>query len=108
MLNTARLTKVALALNAAAGTDKYDSTLTVPVIKDSVREGTILNLLETQLGTESGLASLKNGDREELLEEWRGLVDNAKEDARLGVHRGGLNLLVAYILWGLDWRCDQS
>jgi hypothetical protein len=108
MLNTARITKVALALNAAAGTDKYDASLTVANIKEAIRSGTIMTLLESRLGHEAGLAILKEGDREEFLEEWRALVDNPKEETKLGVHRGGLNLLVAYMLWGIEWRCDQS
>lgn len=107
MINTARMTKLALALNAAAGTDQYDD-LTVNSVKEAIRAGTVMELLESRLGNAAGLKVLNNGDREELLEEWRGLVDNATEESRLGVHRGGLNLLVAHLLWGLDWRCDQS
>jgi hypothetical protein len=107
MLNTSRITKIALALNAAAGTEKYDD-LTVAQVKEAIRIGTIMELLDAKLGSDSGLRVLKDGDQEEFLEEWRTLVDNPKEESKLGVHRGGLNLLVAYMLWGLEWRCDQS
>jgi len=50
------------------------------------------------------LSLFADEDRKELAEEWQFMACEVNEFRKLCVERGGLSLLVAYLLEGIQWR----
>src|SRR6266568_5871134 len=94
-----RMTFLGFYLNGAAGSGRYD-TLSLADVQREIAAGRVFDFLEERLGHDVDLAILDNDDRAELLREWQDLAANGNAARQLCVERGGLSLLVAYLLEG--------
>jgi hypothetical protein len=95
---TLRWALLATHLNGAADSGRYDHIDATVVLKH-VNDGDIFEFLRAALGTEIEPALLKMTDvhRHMLLQHWRTMATEF-ETYQFHVRRGGLALLVAYLL----------
>jgi hypothetical protein len=91
------LTWVGLFLNGAAGSGKYDD-VTIELVKQHINDDSIFEYLKTRLGNDFDISLISDADLEQLLHNWQDHVSALNEGRKLFVDRGGLNLLVAYLL----------
>lgn len=102
-MRISKLTFLAFHLNGAVGSGKYDD-ISIEQIQNVIEDGTVFEFLKERLGQNVDLSLLEPVDCQELLEEWRGVVANVDERRKFCVERGGLCLLVAYLLEGIQER----
>jgi len=98
-----KLTHLGFYLNGAAGSGKYDH-LTVDKVKDAIDGGKLFEFINSELGDDLDHGILEPAERAELLEEWSFQAQEADESRKMCVVRGGLNLLVAYLLDSIQKR----
>lgn len=103
MIKTVYLTGIAFGLNHALDSGRY-SNVTVDEVKQEIRVGKVFDFLERRLGDDIDLSLLYNDDRAELAREWQHLLNAIDEVPKYGVERSGLNLLLAYVLEGIQQR----
>ncbi len=99
MLSLIQRTFLGFQLNGALGTGDHDD-ITIARVKYHIRKGTILEYLTGAL-RHLDISILDEQDQAELREEWERLLD-VSESRKLCVRRGGLCLLVAYLLEGIQ------
>ncbi len=99
MLSLIQRTFLGFQLNGALGTGDHDD-ITIARVKHHIRKGTILEYLTGAL-RHLDISILDEQDQAELLEEWERLLD-VSETRKQCVLRGGLCLLVAYLLEGIQ------
>ena len=99
MLSVTKRLLLGFQLNGALGTGDYDD-ITIDKVKHHIREGTILEYLNSAL-RDLDISILDEQDHAELREEWERLLD-VNESRKLCLRRGGLCLLVAYLLEGIQ------
>ncbi len=97
------LTFLGFHLNGAAGSGKYGH-VSIERVKEEIKARGIFEFLARELGDDAGLSMLGPAEQEELGEEWAVLASDVNEGRKLCVDRGGLNLLVAYLLEGIQNR----
>ena len=96
-----RWLKLAIQLNGAIDTGKYDE-VTTEVVAQEIRAGTLFDVLREKLPTDVWtISKLTDVDRHTLLNMWRHMSE-AFEPYQFHVRRNGLALLVAYILHAID------
>lgn len=100
-MQVSKLTFLGFYLNGAAGSGKYDD-VTIADIKREIRAGSVFEFLKTRLGDDVDISALSESERRELLDQWESLADNVDEARKMCVDRGGLTLLVAYLLEGIQ------
>ena len=98
------LAVLATHINGAADSGKYDH-ITTDVVKSEIASGGVFAFLARELGSyvEYALGKLTDVDRHVLSREWLAYATNY-ETMQFHVNRGGLSLLVAYILHGIYIR----
>ena len=101
------LTQLALYLNGALGSGKYDA-VSIEAVKAHLEAGSLFDFLENTLKDDIDISLLYNDDRAELLREWADMADSIDERRKLCVERSGLALLVAYILEGIQRRVRNA
>jgi hypothetical protein len=102
-----KLTFLGLFLNGAAGSGKYDS-ITIDQVQSEIESGNIFTFLKARLGSDVDLSLTTDAERSELIEEWRQLINVAEAKRKFLVTRGGLTLLVAYLLEGIQSRTPSA
>ena len=106
-MHTSYLTCAAFSINGAAGSGKYDD-ISIDDVKRAIGDGTVFEFLKTRLGHDVDLSLLEPSHRKELLEEWQFLATDVDEGRKFFVDRGGLCLLVAYLLESIQRRARDS
>ena len=101
-VKTNKLTFIGFFINAAAGSGRYDH-ITIDRVRQEIERGTIFELLKAELGRDIDLSLVSEAERAELVEEWQ-RIDNVAHRGNILVDRGGLNLLMAYLLEGIQLR----
>jgi len=101
------LTGMGFYVNGAIESKKYDH-LTIEVIKEQIRKGTLFTFLEEELGNDIDLSLWKNEDKEKMNEEWDSFANAIDESRKLCVENNGLSLIMAYILESLQERVMQN
>ena len=108
------LTHIAFQLNGAVGSGRYDD-ITIAEVKKHIREGTILEFLVSRMGEDLDIGLISPLQRLELVLQWSEFVECIHESRKLCVDRGGLCLLMAYLLEGIqcvrrEWieRCERA
>ena len=101
-IETRKLAHLATHLNGAVDSGKYGH-ITTDVVKREIESGDIWDFLARELGSDVDVARLNDSDRVQLLREWQA---SAKwyETKQFHVTRGGIPLLVAYLLHGIAIR----
>lgn len=97
------LTFVAFNLNGAMDTGRYDDIF-IDTVKKEIEKGTIFDFLRARLGEDIDLSILKSSDEMELVAEWQDLLFSVNERRKMSIERRGLNLLIAYLLVGIQRR----
>ena len=98
-----RWTKLAIQLNGAAESGRFDHITTAVVVAELQRDG-IFQLLERELpATAWEICKLSDVDRHQLAKEWK-LMADAYDPQQFHVSRNGLALLVAYVLFMIGIR----
>jgi len=98
-----QLTLLGFYLNGAQGSGKYDD-ITIEEVKARIRDHTIFDYLNSKLGSDVDLSLLSPEEKKELNDEWDSLANAVDESRKMCVDRGGLCLLVAYLLEGIQSR----
>lgn len=93
-------------LNGAAGSGKYDQ-LTIQRVKAAIDDARIFDVLQAELGDDLDVSIIDAPERAELVDEWQNYVNAVNESRKMCVDRGGLNLLVAYLLEGIQRRTPR-
>src|SRR5262245_8072643 len=96
-----RWSRLAIQLNGASDTRKYDH-VTTDVVMSHLRDGDVFSLLERELpGDVWQISKLTDVDRHKLAAHWKTFA-NGYEPAQFHVRQNGLSLLVAYTLHLID------
>jgi hypothetical protein len=96
-----RWIRLAIQLNGAADSGKYDE-ITTDVVLREIRAGKVFDVLAEKLPADMWATSkLTDVDRHTLVKMWRQMAE-AYEPAQFHVRRSGLALLVAYMLHAID------
>ncbi len=106
-MRVTQLTFLAFQLNGALGSGRYDN-VSIPCIKKAIEDGTVLDFLDSRMGSDIDLSLLEESDRAELLKEWRSVVNAVDENRKMCVEKNGLCLLVAYLLEGIQQRVSAA
>lgn len=105
-MRIAQLTFLGFYLNGAQGSEKYDD-ITIEEVKERIQDHTIFEFLKSRLGSDVDLSALSPEEKEELNNEWDSLTNAVDESRKMCVDRGGLCLLVAYLLEGIQSRAKS-
>ena len=98
-----RWTRLAIQLNGAAESGRFDH-ITTAVIVNELERDRIFEFLERELPANTWeISKLSDVDRHQLAQEWR-VMANAYDPEQFHVSRNGLAMLVAYILHMIDIR----
>lgn len=96
-----RWIRLAIQLNGAADSGKYDEITTDVVLRD-IRAGKVFEVLAEKLPPDVwAISKLTDVDRHTLMKIWRQMAE-AYEPSQFHVRRSGLALLVAYVLHTID------
>jgi hypothetical protein len=95
------LTFLGFYLNGAQGNRSYDH-ITIDVVKNELKKGTIFSFLENELGNDIDTSIIEADEKKELNDQWYDMSQAIDEGRKLCVDNGGLCLLVAYILEGIQ------
>lgn len=108
------LTHIAFQLNGALGSGRYDD-ISIADVKKRIRDGTILEFLVSRMGEDLDIGLISPLQRLELVMQWSVFAECIHESRKMCVDRGGLCLLVAYLLEGIQcvrrtWieRCQRA
>lgn len=104
-MRVSALTFLAFYVNSAIDTGRYDD-LSIDVVRRGVRAGTIFEVLATRLGNDLDLSLLDDAKRAELLDEWQDMEAAIDIRKKFGIERGGLALVMAFILEGIQRRAS--
>jgi len=99
------LTFMAFYINGAAGSGDY-THITIDQVLTAMEDKTIFDFLEEKLGDDINLSLLSNEQRMELSEEWESIANAVDHERKFCVRKGGLNLVIAYILQSIQLRMD--
>ena len=102
---TLRWAVLATHLNGAADSGRYDH-ITAAVVLQHIDEGDVFEFLARELGNDLDLRKLTDVHRHALLQHWR-IFARGYETRQFHVARGGLSLLVAYLLHLIQCRHVQ-
>jgi len=102
-----RWSRLAIQLNGAADTGRYDHVTTDIVIREA-QGGNIFDVLARELPpTVWEICKLTDVDRHTLSKHWK-LMATAYEPTQFHVARNGLSLLVAYLLHLIDLQHSST
>ncbi len=99
------LTFIAFYINGAAGSGDY-AHITISQVFTAMENRTIFEFLEEKLGNDIDLSLLSSEQRLELSEEWESIANAVDHERKFCVRKGGLNLVIAYILQSIQLRMD--
>lgn len=97
-----QLTFLGFYLNGALGSGKY-ADITLEDVRTRIRDETIFEFLKSKLGHDIDLSLFEPIDLLELLCEWHDML-GISPGRKLCVDEGGLCLLVAFLLEGIQRR----
>ena len=95
-----QLTVLGLVLNGAIDSGKYRNVSTEDVLTELER-GTIFEYLQRILGR-NVFGDFSPQDKQEIREHWEALANVADSKRKFLVENNGLNLLLAYVLEGIQ------
>ena len=96
-----QLTFIGFYLNSSLDTGNYGD-ISIGEVKDHIDAGDIFDFLKERLGRDIDLGILSDDDKSELIDHWQNLVNAVDEGRKMGVRNGGLNLLLGYVLEGIQ------
>lgn len=99
------LTFMAFHINRALDNGRHGD-ITIDVIRREIRGGTIFDYLATKLRGDIDLSIFDNTMRAELVEEWRDMEATIDIHEKFGIERGGLALMMAFLLEGVQRRAS--
>jgi hypothetical protein len=102
---TMRWAVLATHLNGAGDSGRY-AHITTDVVLRHVEDGDVFEFLARELGNDLDLHKLTDVHRHALLQHWR-ILAKGYEVKQFHVTKGGLSLLVAYILHLIQCRHVQ-
>ncbi|PTS73357.1 hypothetical protein DBR33_03325 [Stenotrophomonas sp. HMWF022] len=102
-MHITNLTFLAFSINGAVDTGRYDH-ITIEVVVKHIEAGTVFSYLQDELEEDLDLSMFDTATRDQLLEEWKGLLNAVDARRKFGVRRSGLCLLVAYLIEGVQRR----
>ncbi|MCK7633675.1 MULTISPECIES: hypothetical protein [unclassified Shewanella] len=97
MMTLTQLTFIGFYLNGAQGSGRYDS-ISITDIKTELEKGTLFPYLEKQLGQDIDTSIFSEEEKAALNAEWLEISLVTNEKRKMCVEKGGLCLLVAYVL----------
>ena len=102
-MHITNLTFLALTINGAIDTGKYDH-ISLEIVGRHIEAGTVFSYIRDELKENLNLSILDAATKTQLLTEWQDLLNAVDADRKLGVRRSGLCLLVAYLIEGIQRR----
>ncbi len=102
-MHITNLTFLAFSINGAVDTGRYDH-ITIGVVVKHIEAGTVFSYLQDELEEDLDLSMFDTATKDQLLEEWKGLLNAVDARRKFGVRRSGLCLLVAYLIEGVQRR----
>ena len=100
-MKLSQFTFIGFYLNGAQGNGRHDS-ISIDDIKDQLEKGTLFDYLQRELGQDIDTSIFTEEEKELLNAEWLDMAHSMNEDRKLCVEKGGLCLLVAYVLESLQ------
>jgi hypothetical protein len=102
-LSIQRWSRLAIQLNGAAASGRFDHITTAIIVNELARDR-IFEFLEQELPAKVWeISKLSDVDRHQLAQEWR-ILAKSYDPEQFHVSRNGLAMLVAYILHMIDIR----
>lgn len=98
-MNITQLTVLGFELNGAIDSGNYQN-ISIKDIQREIENGSILEYLEKELGRDI-LGDFSIQEKNELKEHWESL-ENVTVSTEFLVKNNGLNLLIAYVLEGIQ------
>jgi hypothetical protein len=95
-MKISQLTFLGFFLNGVHGTGKYDQ-ITKNMVKSELEKSTLFQFLDRELGSDIDTSILSEQEKRELNSEWLDISQSVDEKRKMGVEKGGLCLLVAYV-----------
>lgn len=96
-MRLSQLTFIGFYLNGAQGTGKYNS-ISIDDIKKELKKGTLFKYLEEKLGQDIDTSIFTDDEKVILNAEWFDFAESVNESKKMCVEKGGLCLLIAYVL----------
>lgn len=95
-MRLSQLTFIGFYLNGAQGNGRHGS-ISIADVKSELAKGTLFSYLEQQLVQDIDTSILSEKEKTELNAEWFDMSLVIDESRKMGVEKGGLCLLVAYV-----------
>ena len=99
------LTFMGFYINSAIDTGRYDA-VTIAVVREKIRAGTIFDYLGETLGGDIDLSIFDGTMRTALIEEWQDMEAAINIRRKFGIERAGLTLVMAFLLESIQRRAS--
>lgn len=96
-MKLSQLTFIGFYLNGAQGNGRYDS-ISIDDVKAELEKGTLFEYLQRGLGQDIDTSIFTEEEKAALNAEWLDMALAINESRKMCVEKGGLCLLVAYVL----------
>jgi len=96
-MNLNQLTFIGFYLNGAQGNGRHDS-ISIEDVKAELEKGTLFEYLQRELGHDIDTSIFTEEEKVALNAEWLDIALAVNESRKMCVEKGGLCLLVAYVL----------
>lgn len=96
-MKLSQLTFIAFYLNGAQGNGRHNG-ISIDDVKTELEKGTLFHYLDKELGQDIDTSVFSDDEKIALNAEWLDMSLAVNEDRKMCVEKGGLCLLVAYVL----------